>query len=83
MPIGQESDLIQAFVDTDFASDQRTRHPASCGIVQYAGECVTLYSRGQGVVATSSGESELYGIGSGIIEALGVRSLLRGLNTEA
>jgi hypothetical protein len=41
------------------------------------GSCVKTYSRGQGVISLSSGESEFYALVSAISEALGFNSLMK------
>ena len=53
-----------------------TGQKSTSGGVLYVLGVVHRYSRTQQKVATSSGEAELYAIGSGVCEALGIANML-------
>ncbi|CAE8611677.1 unnamed protein product [Polarella glacialis] len=83
LPRGQD-DFVQEtiYVDTDYAGDQRTRKSTTCVVALLDGMLITAYSKTQSVVATSSAEAEIYGIGSGLVEGLGIRSLLQEIGMQ-
>ena len=64
------------YVDSDWAGCNKTRKSTSGAVVQLLGTCVHHFSRTQATIATSSGEAELYAIGSGAAEGLGMLNLL-------
>ncbi len=68
---------LQTFVDADWAADVTTRRSTSGGVVTLCGAAVLTYSRTQPVIALSSGESELYAIGSGVAESIGLASTIQ------
>ena len=49
-------------------------------MITLLGCTIHCYSRTQGSIATSSGEAELYAIGSGVAEALGIMNYLQESN---
>ena len=53
-----------------------TRKSTLGGALQLYGCTVHFYSRNQGPIATSAGEAELYAIGTGVAEGLGIVKLL-------
>ena len=63
--------------DADHAGCIRTRKSVSGGVLMANKCCLTTYSKGQGVVSLSSGESEFYGLVSGECQMLGVASTAR------
>ncbi|CAK0855038.1 unnamed protein product [Prorocentrum cordatum] len=67
---------VECWVDGDWADDKTDRISTSSGILKYHGFTVLSWSRRKGCVALSSAESELYALGSGAAEALGLASLL-------
>ena len=67
---------IQVFVDSDWAGCHETRRSTSGVSLFVLGANILSHSRTQATVALSSGEAELYAIGSGIADALFVRSLV-------
>jgi bacterioferritin-associated ferredoxin len=75
----EKSDMLEVYVDADWATDKKTRKSTSCGMLFYAGVMIMSYSRTQGSIALSSGEAELYAIGSGTCEGLHVKMLLEEL----
>ena len=64
-------------VDSDWAGCQDTRKSTSGGVLRILGNPLHSYARTQSTLATSSGEAELYAIGSGASEALGVAQFLK------
>ena len=63
--------------DADHAGCIRTRKSVSGGVLMANKCCLTTYSKGQGVVSLSSGESEYYGLVSGACQMLGIASTAR------
>ena len=74
---------IKVWTDTDFAGDAETRRSVISVVLQIDGATVHTHVRMQNVTATSSAESEFYGIGSGLVEGLGARSLVEELDGTA
>merc|ERR1712016_65105 len=70
---------ITSYVDSDWAGGKATRKSTSDGVLHINGVCVHHYSRAQTTVARSSGEAELYAIGTGVAEALGLKNFLHEL----
>ena len=67
---------IQAFTDSDWAGCQKTRKSTFGTVVQILGCTVIALSRTQQTLALSSGEAELYAIGTSILESLHIRSFM-------
>ena len=67
---------IDVFVDSDWAGCRESRKSTSGYLVSISGTFISHASKTQTSVALSSGEAELYAIGSGITEALYLRNLL-------
>ena len=67
---------IQVFVDSGWAGCHETRRSTSGVSLFVLGANILSHSRTQATVALSSGEAELYAIGSGIADALFVPSLV-------
>ena len=65
--------------DSDWAGDLRTRKSTSGFLLSIFGLCFHFGSRTQAIHAMSSGEAELYAIGTATAEALRVRSFLTEL----
>ena len=63
-------------MDSDWAGCRTTRKSTSGCVIELLGSAIQAFSRTQGTVATSSGEAELYAIGSGVSEGLGIVNLL-------
>ena len=74
-----DPDVIDIYVDTDFAGCKETRRSTSGGVVLYGGSLVKQWSKTQSTLALSSGEAELHGIASGIAQGIGMRSLAKDL----
>ena len=64
-------------VDSDWAGCRTTRRSTSGCVITLLGCPIHSFSRTQGTIATSSGEAELYAIGSGVSEGLGIMNLLQ------
>ena len=67
---------IDVYVDSDWAGCTKTRKSTTGFIVYLFGSPIHFGSRTQDVPATSSGEAELYAMGTGSNEALHLRSFL-------
>ena len=67
---------INIYVDSDWAGCHDTRRSTSGVSLFVLGANILSHSRTQATVALSSGEAELYAIGSGTADALFVRSLV-------
>ena len=68
---------LHVYVDSDWAGCRTTRKSTSGCVVVLLGCTIHQYARTQGSIATSSGEAELYAIGSGVAEALGIVNFLQ------
>merc|ERR1712060_530241 len=68
---------LRISVDSDWAGCRTTRKSTSGCVIELLGCAVHAFSRTQGTIATSSGEAELYAIGSGVSEGLGIMNLLQ------
>ena len=55
---------VKGYSDADWAGDQATRKSTSCTLCYVDQFLLTSECRGQGIVALSSGESELYALGA-------------------
>ena len=72
-------EVLDVFVDTDFAGCQTTRRSTSGGVA-LIGQClIKHWSKTQTTISLSSGEAELHGIAYGAAQALGLQSLLLDL----
>ena len=67
---------ITSYVDSDWAGCKATRKSTSGGVLHINRVCVHHYARTQTTVALSSGEAELYAIGTGVAESLGLKNFL-------
>jgi hypothetical protein len=72
--------LVQAFADSDWATDTVDRKSVSGYVIQLMGVTVATASKKQNIVALSSAEAELYAITICASEALGIAELLRELH---
>ena len=68
--------------DSDWAGDRATRKSTSGGTIRLGGHLIKSWSKDQTVIATSSGEAELYAANHGAQQGLGVRSLARDLGID-
>ena len=67
---------VNVYVDSDWAGCTHTRRSTSGVALFVLGVNILSHSRTQATVALSSGEAELYAIGSGTSDALFLRSLV-------
>ena len=68
---------LDAWVDSNHANCIRTRKSAT-GVATMVGKnCIRAYTKGQGVIALSSGEAEYYGLTSGMSSVLGDVSMAK------
>ena len=67
---------ITVYVDSDWADGSQCRKSTSGGVLKLYNVTVATWARTQSTVALSSCEAELYAMGSGAVEALGLKSLL-------
>ena len=73
----QQPFKIECYVDSDWAGCHTTRKSTSGLVLQLFGATLLTASRTQATIALSSGEAELYAIGTGVAEALYVRNFLQ------
>ena len=60
--------VVQAMVDANWADDAIDRKSTSGGVLYFHGCAIATWSRRQSCVALSSAESELYALGSAVLE---------------
>ena len=68
---------IMGYSDADWAGDQTTRKSTSCTLFYVDQFLRTSECRGQGTVALSSGESELYALGALSAELIFAQAILK------
>ena len=78
-PWQKMSNILDVYVDTDFAGCQATRRSTSGGAALIGGCLLKHWSKTQTTISLSSGEAELHGIAYGAAQALGLQSLLADL----
>eukprot|EP00971_Amphidinium_carterae_P211965 4206043-Amphidinium_carterae.1 len=67
---------LEAFTDSDWATDKDTRRSTFGGCIFYCGCPIHAWSRRQGTVALSSAEAELAALTFGIMEAQAIQNML-------
>ena len=72
-------EVLDVYVDTDFAGCQATRRSTSGGVALLGHCLIKHWSKTQTTISLSSGEAELHGIAYGAAQALGLQSLLKDL----
>ena len=72
---GARTDMIDVYVDSDWAGDRQQRKSTSGGLVIVGGIAVKSWSRTQRGRSLSSAEAEYYAIVTGVAEALAVQAL--------
>ena len=75
----ENTDMIECYVDSDWAGNKTTRKSTSGGLMAVGGTCVKSWSRSQKSRALSSGEAEYYAMVGGAAEALGFQALAADL----
>ncbi|CAK0811260.1 unnamed protein product, partial [Prorocentrum cordatum] len=73
---------LQLFTDADFATCKETRRAMTCGITKLDGVHFAALARRQGVQSASSGEAELYGATSVVMDGKLVKNMLEWLGYE-
>ena len=76
---GAQTDMIDVYVDSDWAGDRQQRKSTSAGLVIVGGIVVKSWSRTQRGRSLSSAEAEYYAIVTGAAEALAVQALAEEL----
>ena len=80
--VGETSEYLEIFVDSDWAGCQRTTKSTNgCGIMWY-GACLKVWSTTQTVIATSSGEAEYCAAVKGGTEGLAMHTMAKDLGTD-
>ena len=80
IPIGTgRCDMLDVYVDSDWAGCLATRRSTNGGAVTWNGTCLKTWSTTQTVVATSSGEAEYYAAVKGCAEGMAVQSFCADL----
>ena len=67
---------IEVYGDANFAGRISTRMSTVCGIIMWSGQFVKAWCKKMGVLALSSGESELAKVVRAATEGLGLQSIL-------
>jgi hypothetical protein len=70
---------VDTYTDSDWADDKDDRKSVSCGMIYLCGCMIKSWARTQKVLALSSTEAELYALGSGASELLGMKEWLKEL----
>ena len=73
---------MDTWTDSDHARCVRTRKSTIGACSMLGDSCIRTYSKGQGVIALSSGEAEYYGMAAGLSSALGDVSLAKDWNLQ-
>ena len=81
-PYAEREQVINVWVDADFAGCKRTRRSTSGGAVMWGEAIAKAWSTTQGIIALSSGKAEYYGIVNGTAMALGLRNLVSDLGIQ-
>ena len=76
------SATLEGYSDSDWAGCQRTRKSTTGGCIRWNGHLLKSWSKTQSVVATSSGEAELYAATRCGGELLGLQSIARDLGVH-
>ena len=79
---GARTDMIDVYVDSDWAGDRQQRKSTSGGLVIVGGIAVKSWSRTQRGRSLSSAEAEYYVIVTGVAEALAVQALAEEMRLE-
>ena len=73
---GARTDMIDGYVDSDWAGDRQQRKSTSGGLVIVGGIAVKSWSRTQRGRSLSSAEAQCYAIVTGVAEALAVQAVV-------
>ena len=69
--------VVTVYADADWAKDRESRKSTSCGLVMIGEFLVVGFSRTQGPIALSSGESEYYAMCAAVCEGIFVKNFLK------
>jgi hypothetical protein len=72
-----EKQRIRTQSDSDWAGDRQSRKSVSGGAMYFGSMLVKSWSKDQHVIATSSGEAELYAANLGAQQAIGMKSIAK------
>ena len=70
---------VQAFADSDWGGDRRTRKSTSGGALQLGCHCIRTWSSTQSAIALSTAEAEFYALVDAVLRAKGALSILSEL----
>jgi len=76
-PWGALDDTLIVYVDSDFAGCHVTRKSTAGGIITWGGRLLKGWSKTMASIALSSSEAELGAVARGVVEGLGLQSVLR------
>ena len=83
MKKGSGIDKIRGFVDSDFAGCRRTRRSTSGGCLLWGSSMIRWWSKTQPTIALSTGETELGAMAKGMVEGIGLSSILADFGVKA
>ena len=69
-------DILECYIDADWAGDTIDRKSISCGAIQCGGATLFEYARGQSIQALSSAESEYYAGVTCTAEGLHIKAVM-------
>ena len=72
-------EVVDVFVDTDFAGCRATRRSTSGGVAMLGKHCIRRWSTTQSTISLSSGEAELGGLAKGSANGLGLCTVAKDL----
>ena len=79
---GDNQSKLRTQSDSDWAGNKITRKSTSGGTVRLGKHLIKSWSKDQAVIATSSGEAELYALNKAASESLGIQSIARDLGID-
>ena len=74
---------ITAQTDADWAANRISRKSVNGGVLLHGGHLLRSWSKEQGFIALSSGESELYAANYGAQQAMGLQSIMTDFGVKA
>lgn len=81
-PFQEQTDMVDTFVDANWAGCTRNRKGTSGGCIMVGSHCLTAYSKTQCAIVGSSAESELFSVVRGTCEGIGICTLICDLGGE-
>ena len=73
---------ITTYTDSDWAGDPKTRKSVSGGVSMHGSHMIKSWAKGQGAVALSSMEAELYSMVYGSVETKGIQSICGDMDID-